>query len=346
MSKETIIGATPEQVNKNTSGRLYTVSQNATGGIDCNMYCFIKDIEQKDKKIADLEAKLAESEEQIWALENQKLHAHNCLNKLKQQLAEWQDGTIICKWTDAENKIKELEHQLAEKDKLIQEYEKIVEQQDEEISFANRDKTYIVKQLNDPKDYVLLEDYKKVEQQLAEKEKEIDELNRFIEKLMFYIGEHCDVCEQPFCTQGSPRLPNSPLIIFGTFEGCPENCHICIEQYIKEDYEIFEKEFDNMQKELDEKEEEKNKMICHIGYDNLKYLMANNDWQILEAHQVKEYNQLRKANQDKISFCIEKLVNIQKYISDNAVFVEEECFGREINEYIDYQIASLKKGVE
>ena len=40
------------------------------------------------QKISDLEAKLAESEEQIWALENQKLHAHNCLNKLKQQLAE------------------------------------------------------------------------------------------------------------------------------------------------------------------------------------------------------------------------------------------------------------------
>ena len=44
-------------------------------------------IESK-KQITDLEAKLAESEEQIWALENQKLHAHNCLNKLKQQLAE------------------------------------------------------------------------------------------------------------------------------------------------------------------------------------------------------------------------------------------------------------------
>lgn len=50
-----------------------------------------------------------------------------------------------------------------------------------------------------------------------------------------------------------------------------------------------------------------------------------------------------KQDQDKISFCVEKLVNIQKYITDNAVFVEEECFGREINEFIDNQIEELKK---
>lgn len=43
---------------------------------------------EMQQQIADLEAKLAEKDEQIWALENQKLHAHNCLNKLKQQLAE------------------------------------------------------------------------------------------------------------------------------------------------------------------------------------------------------------------------------------------------------------------
>lgn len=34
--------------------------------------------------------------------------------QLKQQLAEWQDGTIICKWTNAENKVKELEQQVEE----------------------------------------------------------------------------------------------------------------------------------------------------------------------------------------------------------------------------------------
>lgn len=90
MSKSTIIGATPEQVNENTFGRLYKVSQNSTGGIDCDMYCFIKDVEQKDQQIADLEAKLAESEKRLvncvdfntW----QKTAKEN--NELKKQLAE------------------------------------------------------------------------------------------------------------------------------------------------------------------------------------------------------------------------------------------------------------------
>lgn len=50
-----------------------------------------------------------------------------------------------------------------------------------------------------------------------------------------------------------------------------------------------------------------------------------------------------KQDQVKISFAVDKLVGVQKYIGDNAVYVEEECFGREINEYIDKQIEELKK---
>ena len=65
-------------------------------------------------------------------------------------------------------KVADLEAKLAESEKRMQAYEEIVEQKDKEISFANRDKTCIVKQLNDPKAYVLLEDYKKLKQQLAE----------------------------------------------------------------------------------------------------------------------------------------------------------------------------------
>lgn len=74
------------------------------------------------------------------------------------------------------DKVAELEAKLAESEKEIKVYEEIVEQKDEELNFANRDKTCIVKQLNDPKAYVLLEDYKRIEQQLAEKEKEIEQL--------------------------------------------------------------------------------------------------------------------------------------------------------------------------
>lgn len=86
-----------------------------------------------ENQIADLEAKLAEKEEKLDAqttlrkmmsdesnvnlLRYIEILAKN--EELKQQLAEWQDGTIICKWTDAENKIKELEQRLAEKEELI-----------------------------------------------------------------------------------------------------------------------------------------------------------------------------------------------------------------------------------
>ena len=154
----------------------------------------------------------------------------------------------------------QLKQQLSEKENTIQAYEKIVEQKDEELGFANRDKIWIVKQLNDPSAYVSLEDYKRIEQRLAEKDKE------------------------------------------------------------------------------------KNKMICHIGYNNLKYLMANNDWKLLEAHQVKEYNQLRKANQDKISFAVEQLRQVQKYIITD----EKDMFGMPylmkssyIYDYIDNQIKQL-----
>ena len=86
------------------------------------------------QKVADLEAKLAESENRIEELESQFAYECECNkqfvecqkenDQLKQQLAEWKDGTIICKWTDAENKVKELEQQLAEKDKTIDEINK------------------------------------------------------------------------------------------------------------------------------------------------------------------------------------------------------------------------------
>lgn len=40
--------------------------------------------------------------------------------QLKQQLLEWQDGTIICKLTDAENKVEELKQQLAITEKSLE----------------------------------------------------------------------------------------------------------------------------------------------------------------------------------------------------------------------------------
>lgn len=48
-------------------------------------------------------------------------------------------------------------------------------------------------------------------------------------------------------------------------------------------------------------------------------------------------------NQDKISFALDKLVDVQKYIDDNAVYIEEMNFGREIKDFIDNQIKQLRE---
>lgn len=102
-------------------------------------------------------------------------------------------------------------------------------------------------------------------------------------------------------------------------------------------------------------------LICNKDTENeqLKQQLAEKDKEIEELKEqrhiylkrsVEECNkitslefELQHEHQDKISFAVEKLVNIQKYITDNAVFVEEECFGREINEFIDNQIKEIKK---
>ena len=46
---------------------------------------------------------------------------------LENQLQDWQDGTIIAQWQDCEQKVKELEKQLAEKDTQIQSQKKNLE---------------------------------------------------------------------------------------------------------------------------------------------------------------------------------------------------------------------------
>lgn len=73
--------------------------------------------------ITDLESKLAEKDSAEQSKYQNVLElTRMCTEKDKQieQLKEMTDGTIICKWTDAENKVKELEQQLAEKNKEIE----------------------------------------------------------------------------------------------------------------------------------------------------------------------------------------------------------------------------------
>lgn len=90
-------------------------------------------------------------------------------------------------------------------------------------------------------------------------------------------------------------------------------------------------------------------LINNLKEDN-KYLrqqLAEKDEEIERLREVNLEIPIKQMqfhhNQDKILLAVEKLVDVQKYISDNAVFVEEECFGREINDFIDNQIEQLKE---
>lgn len=95
------------------------------------------------------------------------------------------------------------------------------------------------------------------------------------------------------------------------------------------------------QSKMNESFEKEKKENAWKFIEQLKQQLAEKDKEFNWLHQ--KFAKYTESNQDKISFAVERLVNIQKYITDNVVFVEEECFGREINEFIDNQIEELKK---
>ena len=156
---------------------------------------------------------------------------------------------------------------------------------------------------------------------------------------MSNMNFNCDVCGRE---------------VFGcTFVNGMKFCAKCYQETFGETDK--DRKIADLEAKLVEKDKEKNKMICHIGYDNLKYLMANNDWQILEAHQVKEYNQLRKANQDKISFAVEQLEKVKEFVIRQLFITTKDCndldeaeakgcneLRKEIIKEIDNQIKELK----
>ena len=144
-----------------------------------------------------------------------------------------------------------------------------------------------------------------LEEKLAESEEQLLQKERKIEDLM--------LCEFVATTLDFNKLS-------------ADNCKLK-QQLAEKDEEIrvaysFRKQkCDNLQKALAEKEEE--------------FMQVVKDWKSL----------VESKNQDKISFCIEKLEKVKekfgyKYNSQLMVSSKGLC------EYIDNQIASLKRGVE
>ena len=161
------------------------------------------------------------------------------------------------KLIEQQDKIADLEAKLAESEKRIQAYEEIVEQKDKEISFANRDKTCIVKQLNNPKAYVLLEDYKQLIQQLAEKTLTIEQINKaFIENRSLWKGkyEQANQDKISFCIEKLEKVKEEM-----TYNGngyCEvRQCsspHTPNLNYAWFNYVVFNKFIDNQIKQLEE----------------------------------------------------------------------------------------------
>lgn len=87
----------------------------------------------------------------------------------------------------------------------------------------------------------------------------------------------------------------------------------------------------------------------YINKDNTKIQRKGfNSWNDITAEVFDSiYWNRKSAEKAIVSWCenqkaIECLIFVQKYVSDNAVYIEEEQFAREINDFIDQKISELK----
>ena len=99
-----------------------------------------------------------------------------------------------------------------------------------ERDFERRDKTYIVKQLNDPNDYVVREDYIKLEQENKQLKEQLAIKDKMIDKLVFDL---CAIYDTENYTYGSDIIENTKFIKYGKDGHFDEETL----EYIKEKYE-------------------------------------------------------------------------------------------------------------
>ena len=147
-------------------------------------------------------------------------------------------------------KITDLEAKLAEFEKAIIAYEKIVEEKDKELSFANRDKTCIVKQLNDPNAYVSLEEYKRIEQQLVDTEAQN---KRVLEKLELIVRDNQDLQKQ----LAEKEKENKALKYLS---GCPNDINEMVRKVVYRDEQLC-KQYDFFQKQLERANQDKIELL-------------------------------------------------------------------------------------
>lgn len=109
--------------------------------------------------------------------------------------------------------------------------------------------------------------------------------------------------------------------------------------------DIVAKELDRLNEQLAEKDKEIEQLKKFDDLNKTFFELFRTAFK--EPDKVDDlFNTLKtiqeKHNQDKISFAVEQLGKIKRYIDDNAYYIDEINFGEEINEYIDNQIKELK----
>lgn len=171
------------------------------------------------------------------------------------------------------------------------------------------------------------------------------------------IGFTCDVCgkEIQVCT-GVNGMRFCAKCYLKTFEN---NTSQYVDMLHKEMYELKIADLEAKLAESEKnivlleglrKSEEEKKDIAMKRVSELKQQLAEKENDIKKLtlfHFGDEVNEpilttTQIIKHAKTYFAIEQLVNVQKYISDNAVYLKEEVFCREINNYIDQQIKELK----
>ncbi|MBQ2871633.1 hypothetical protein IJE86_08020 [bacterium] len=163
-----------------------------------------------DKRIGELVEENTELKQQLAEKQKEKIEytdtinfvetsepdiVANELDRLNQQLIykekelnDWKDGTIICKWTDAENKVKDLEHQLAEKE--------------EQLNSAQVGEQFALKCCKEAEEQ--LEKQAKIHYKHL-KEKDQDKIS-FCVKHLTEIREYVKECQSLDTTEGKVRL--------------------------------------------------------------------------------------------------------------------------------------------
>ena len=243
--------------------------------------------------------------------------------------------------------------------KNIEELEKAYQELEREFTkksqkLALYEKTNYVALLNKEMDS-LVDDYAKrrisdLEAKLAESQKEANDWKQRFEskekQLMHNAvnGANALVYKQNKIKQLKQQLAEKEFAHNSYFEKAEATIKF-LQQQFNEKGKI-EGRLDQLKQQLAEKDAE-----IRVAYsfrkqkcDNLQKALAEKEEELMQA--VKDWKSLVESkNQDKISFCIEKLEKVRHSILCNERFYFENL-NKYIDEQIDNQIAELKKGVE